>query len=390
MADTRDLFDPAGYQGVRLPLLEAESLPRGCYDAQAFYEREVERIFLKTWLFVGRADEVARQGDFFTVETGGGPVIIIRGRGGDVRAFANTCRHRGARLLNGNGNCQRAIACPYHGWTYGLDGSLLGAPAMERTANFEKSKYGLWAVRVAVWDGFVFINFDSDCEPLEDYLGDLPQRLATYGFGDMVCVRRRQYDIACNWKLFVENSVEDYHTATVHKGSIGTQAHRLQDTEGNWHAMYWRIGDSIAVLPDQRATLPRIATLTAETAAGTYFAFVYPNTTLCCVQDCMWWIGVHPQGPNRCRVVFGSCFPKSTTEQPAFDQAVETYYHRWDVALAEDCAVAELQQAGLASALRRPGRYSWREPLVHRLANWILDRVLDEPNDAVPARRTVV
>src|SRR5262249_45082868 len=152
----------------------------------------------------------------------GDPVIIVRDRNDKVRAFANCCRHRGTRLLDGKGNC-RVITCPYHGWSYALDGNLVGSPAMEKTLNFDKKTYGLHGLRLETWDGFIFVSFDASVPSLSEYLGDLPERLRSYNMADMVCVRRREYNLACNWKIYLENAMEDYHTPTVHRQSIGTQ-----------------------------------------------------------------------------------------------------------------------------------------------------------------------
>ena len=134
-----DIFDPSHYGKVSLPLEDAEALPRWCFTSQKFYEREIERIFLRTWIFVGRADEVAKSGDYFTIEIAGEPLIIMRDAGGKLHALANTCQHRGARLLKGEGNCGTHFSCPYHAWTYGTDGRLIGAPAMNETRNFNKA-----------------------------------------------------------------------------------------------------------------------------------------------------------------------------------------------------------------------------------------------------------
>ena len=153
-----DILDPRHYAKVRLPQLEAETLPPWCYTSQEFYQREVERIFMRQWIFIGRGDRIPNPGDYVTLNPVGVPVIIVRGDDGGVRAFANTCRHRGTRLTDGDGNC-RAFSCPYHGWAYGLDGRLISIAGMEQTANFDKEAFGLISIRLESWDGFLFINF---------------------------------------------------------------------------------------------------------------------------------------------------------------------------------------------------------------------------------------
>ena len=175
MLEPDNLFEPALYTEQRRPYLEALSLPAWCYTSQRFYRREVEQVFLKTWLFVGRCEEIAEAGDYRCVDTPGGPVILLRGRAGAVTAFANTCRHRGSRLLDGAGRCERAIICPYHGWSYDLDGSLMGAAAMENSVGFDRTRHGLTPIRSALWQGFIWINFDADAPSLES--GHAPLRV---------------------------------------------------------------------------------------------------------------------------------------------------------------------------------------------------------------------
>jgi len=379
MTSSADIFDPAHYRKACAPALEAEMLPPWCYTAPEFYAREVERIFRKTWNFVGRADEIQKPGDYRVFDLVGESVIVLRDKAGAIRAFANNCRHRGTRLLSGSGNC-RAIACPYHAWVYDLDGCLISSLGMEEAVGFDPAQYGLVPVRVESWEGFLFIAFDAAAPPLSVHLGDLPQRFAAYNFADMVCVRRKEYDLACNWKIYVENAMEDYHTPTVHRKSIGLQKTVLEAGKtGEWDAVFMPSPRTIAVLAeDLDQALPQIAGLAGKPADGTFFTVIYPCTFFATTQDCMWFLQEFPQGPGRTKVVIGSCFPRATVARPDFALKVEAYYKRWDKALPEDNAISERQQAGLASSLARAGRLSGHEPAVHRIGNWVLDRVLDD------------
>ncbi|MCX7354290.1 MAG: aromatic ring-hydroxylating dioxygenase subunit alpha, partial [Alphaproteobacteria bacterium] len=229
MIGTETMFDAATYSEVRKPLLEARTLPSWCYTSEEFYKREVERVFLKTWSFAGRADEIPNAGDYLTVDMPGGSVVLIRGRDGAVRAFANTCRHRGTQLLSEEkGNC-RAITCPYHSWVYGLDGRLVGAPNMEQT-KFDKDAFGLVPLRLDSWAGFLFVNFSDSGPTLLEQLGDLPEQLGPYNHDDMICVKKVDYHVACNWKFLLENALEAYHTGTVHRTTLGDQQSVDQET----------------------------------------------------------------------------------------------------------------------------------------------------------------
>ena len=381
MAAPDYIFAPDLYAEVRRPILEASLLPPWCYTSEEFYAREVREIFMKVWNLAGRVEQIPQSGDYVTLELAGVPVIILRDDNHEVRAFANTCRHRGARLLEGTGARER-IVCPYHGWTYALNGALRAAPQMQRTRNFERGRYGLAPLRVEAWQGFVFVSFDPDIAPLSVYYGDLFERYASYRFDEMVLTRRRRYDLACNWKLLIENAHEAYHTGVVHSATLGEQHAEVLETRGNWEALFHPLETSVAVLPGESTAFPHIAGLSDDLAGGTFFTLLYPNTHFACVQDCMWWMTFIPTGAQRCIGEVGFCFPRSTVARADFDEVVSRYYHRWDVSIDEDNATGERQQEGLRSALRTPGPYSHTEEVVYRFAKWLLAHVLDEAREA--------
>ena len=381
MIPEAELFDPRHYQAVRRPLLDAETMPAWCYTSEAFYRREVERIFHKVWNFVGSADRVRDPGDYFAITFAGVPVIILRDREGELRAFANSCRHRGSALLEGSGNC-RLIVCPYHSWSYHLDGTMAGAPEMQKTHDFDPSAFGLRPIRIDSWGGFLFVNFDAGAGPLADYLGDLRDRVAAYRLADMACARRKEYVMECNWKLFVENAKESYHIGTVHRQTINKYAsarssgYWIEEANGEYCTTFAQHEGSMALLKGD-AGFPLIESLEGLCeAGGTRAPLIYPSTYLACTIDCAWYLELHPLGPTRTRLIHGALFPKDRLARPDFEDVAKNYYKRWDITIEEDIVASERQQRGLDSPLAQPGRFSYREPLVHAIDNWILDRVL--------------
>lgn len=372
-----NIFDPRHYAKARLPLERAETLPAWCYTSAEFYDREVMEIFRKSWNFVGRSDEIPSPGDYFTADLAGESIIVVRDRAGTVRAFANTCRHRGTRLAEGQGHC-RLFSCPYHSWAFALNGELIGAPGMEGVPGFDKADYPLVPVRLESWGGFMFINLAAGAKKLMDYLGNAVEVFSSYGFEDMVLVRKTDYDLACNWKLYIENAMEDYHTSTVHRVSIGKQVCTREHSDGEWDAIHMPQLTSIAVLPGETTSFPHIPTLSGRAAEGTYFAVVYPNWFFATTQDCMWWLHVAPRGAGRSLVTHGAAFPRATTERADFETVVHKYFRRWDKSLPEDNDISVRQQAGLKSCLGRPGRLSPKEPIVHAIAQWVLERAIGE------------
>ena len=378
MSVIENMFDPARYAGVRKPLLEAETLPPDCYTSEAFYRREVETIFLKVWNFIGRADRIPNPGDYFAFEFVGVPVVVVRGRDGKVRAFANSCRHRGAKVMQGEGHCT-VMSCPYHAWTYAIDdGRLIGAMEMDETAGFAKKDFGLVPLRLELWGGFMFLNFDKDAAPLSDWLGDLPEVLASYDLESMVTTRRVEYDLACNWKVYVENAMESYHVPTVHQQTLQKQKRDHNPpipTKGEYCGLFTRHTGSRALLPDAKG-FPYIPTLEGLANEGTYYVLINPSTMFGLTYDCMWWLELHPISAGRTKLIVGSCFPEATTKRDDFEELVGNYYERWNKSIVEDNDISDIQQIGLSSPFVQPGRFSYMEPLVHTIDNWVLDRVL--------------
>ena len=358
--------------------MEAETLPPAAYASREFYAREVERIFMREWNFVGRAEVIPNAGDYFTLELAGVPLIVVRGEDGRVRALANSCRHRGSMVVEGEGHC-RAFRCPYHAWVYGLDGALRGTQEMQKTVNFDPANYGLVPVRLETWNGFLFVTFNADQAPVSEYYGDLTAKLASYRMDDMLCVRRKTFEVKCNWKLFVENAMEELHIATVHRQTIHKYAppdtHAPEEARGQYCALYSKHAGSMALLEGDRG-FPRIETLAGKPAEGTYFIMLYPMTMLGCTIDCMWYLELLPRAADRTTLIHGGCFPRKTVEGPDFAEVSQRYFHRWDTTIGEDIEASERQQAGLSSPLAARGRFSFRESLVHEIDNWVLDRVL--------------
>lgn len=375
------LFDPQRYVNLRKPLLEAEGLPADCYVDARFFERELATVFASSWMMAGRADRIPAVGDYFTLDYAGASLVLIRDRDLKVRVYANACRHRGARLVSGEGNT-RAFVCPYHAWSYALDGSLRGCVGMEDTKNFDRADYGLTEVRSDTWGGFVFFNIDGKAPDLTEWLGELPERLAMYRFDHMAATRVRVHDIDCNWKAWVENYMEGYHIPTVHRATIS--AHKAVNTpedptgRGQYSAIFEKHDGTLALLPGD-AGFPPLESLQGESARGSRFMLIYPMTMFALTIDAMWTFQCLPMGPEKTRVIHTSLFPKSRLALPDFETLAANYYKRQDMVVKEDNDIAVIQQQGLRSPLTTPGRFATKEKIVHALDNWVLDRVLAAP-----------
>src|SRR5258708_12840380 len=226
------LFDPGTYADVRRPLLEAGTLPPECYTSTDFYQQEVFSIFSEWWNLIGRGDVVKNPGDFFTHTLVGVSLIIMRGEDGKIRAFVNSCRHRGAKILRGEGSC-KGIRCPYHSWLYSTLGELRNSNGMQDTLDFSYDDYGLLEVKLDIWCGFLFVNFDPNCISLREYLGDLGDYTHSYEFDSMITVKRREVSLQTNWKNYIQNSMESFHLPTGHHKTIGRTQAEVDAADGH-------------------------------------------------------------------------------------------------------------------------------------------------------------
>jgi len=382
MPMTNNIFAPERYAETRKPIEEASPLPRDVYFSQEWYDREMDTIFRKGWLVATREEEIPNPGDYVRLDIIDEPLIILRDDDGGVRALSASCRHRGSELLTGSGNCSK-ITCPYHAWTYALDGRLLATPSMQGAEGFEKTEHGLPTVRAETWGGFVFINFDDDASPLIESLGSLADRLAPYCMEDMVVTKKWENRFNANWKIWVENSREGYHVRTVHRESLDTfypGAVRAPFTAMG-ESMVWACSSSDnenGLYVPRNPTLPFVDGLSEEDSETTHFIIHYPHLLLNVPPDRITFHQYFPEGPEWTRITSWCCFPRSTVERPDFEkEAEERYYPSMDLFLAEDKGICEVVHRGLRGQLATLSRYSpTEERTVHEFSNYVLDHVI--------------
>lgn len=371
------LFSEEMFVATRQPVERAFTMPGACYTSPEWYEREIENIFLREWICVGRAEEVPNAGDYFTVDVVGEPIVVVRDRDGLIYAHSAVCRHRGTNLVSGFGNC-KAFRCPYHNWTYSLAGELLATPGhpdpMKETEDFSKSEYGLIGVRLEQWGGFVFVNFDSQAPSLGSWLGDLGSRVANYKLEEMALTQGADYVVDCNWKVYVENANEGYHIPAVHKSMKvdGPRNWTYEESGGPYQVQY--VVNSISELRG----FPEMEGLSERELKGTYFIWVRPTLFLVLTPTYMRYRLHFPEGPERVRLVENWCFTQAIISRPDFQEKVERLYYEPYMEIAQqDLELAPLVQKGLRSRLYRRGRYACpEETMVHRSVTYVIERVL--------------
>ena len=364
----------------RAPAAAAHSLPPVCYTDAGLMDTEAHAVF-GGWVGVGRADMVRDPGSYIALDFAGQSIILVRDREGTLRAFANTCRHRGARLMEGAGAC-RGIKCPFHAWAYRLDGTLAAAPHMEAAEDFRKDDNGLHTYRAEERLGFAFVCFDADAPDLDAVLGDFAMLHAGWPMEGLVTTRRQEIEVACNWKAFLEVFNEYYHLPFVHPDSINDvygQPDPADEVTGAFATQFGATEGTGGLLTSQQAhALPPMPGLSNEAARGARYTWVFPNMTFAANTDALWVYEAYPLAPDRCKVVQSACFAPETLDLPGAEARVAAYHARLDAALAEDVPALENQQRGLASPAAKQGRFQpLLEPNVASFAHWYAGRMME-------------
>ena len=376
-------FAASHFEKVRLPPKDAEPLPHWAYTSAQWFERERERIFARSWNYLGHVSQLPNAGDYLTVAIAGIPLIVVRGQDLVVRAFFNSCRHRGTKLLCGEGQT-RLIRCPYHAWAYDLGGALVATPLVEDDIADRKAELGLHAARLELLDGFMFVAFDNSLPPVGKGMGSLSSEWSGYDPSNLVCTRRKTWEVKANWKLWYENYNDSLHVPFVHPGTLAKQnvTGRLRasqvETDGNYIAHFTMHAGSRGLLEDDQAhALPRFPGLADRTTQGTYYPCLLPATLFGLTIDCVWVFELYPTAPDRTTLVASSLFSREQVARPDFAEKAEFYYRRVDTIVPEDNAAVERQQEGLCLPVGLSGKFTHMETLCHAFDNWVLDQMVE-------------
>jgi choline monooxygenase len=345
-----------------LPLPRAWTIPGSWYTDPRVQALERRTVWSRTWQLAGRTDQVAEPGQFVTAEIGGEPVVVVRGGDGALRAFFNVCRHHAAAVMTAPCGKVDRLRCPYHGWTYDLEGRLRGLPELDGVLDFDKGAMGLVPVHVATWESFVFIYLDPDPPPLPAYLGALVEQIAPLGLPKLAFCERREYELSCNWKVFVDNYLDGgYHVPHLHHG-LSSILEYTDYTIENFDRFCLQSSPIDASGPEAK-----IDRMTASVRKGrALYYWIYPNLML------NWYEGyldtnlVIPLAIDRVKVIFDFYF----------DDLGQVERNRTSMAVSEriqdeDHAICESVQKGLGSRAYGAGRLSVRreagENLFHKL-----------------------
>lgn len=334
-----------------LNIEHASTIPARLYTNPVFLELERERVFGRTWQLIGHAADVKESGQYLTADIAGESIVVLRD-GEVLRGFHNVCLHRAGPVASGCGTRQ-TLQCKYHGWTYRLDGSLLRTPGMEDARNFSADEMHLVPVLVESWGPLVFANLDLKAPPLSHFLEDLPSQVNFDPSVSYACIERREYEVACNWKVYVDNYLEGYHIPLVHPTlhkELDSAKYRIEPRR--YYSIQHAPLRGVAAADSDRLYRPDAANESAQ------YYWLFPNIMLNVYFGQLQTNVVLPRGPDQTTVVF---------EWFALDQSTDPQSDEWarrvafsDKVQDEDCQICEVVQRNLRSRIYDRGRYAPR------------------------------
>jgi glycine betaine catabolism A len=375
-------LDQAALADSLRPFGQSRMLPRAAYTDPAVFEWEQQNFFGGGWLCVGRSDQVAKPGDQRAERAGTGSVLLTRDDDGVLHAFANTCRHRGHELLPCGGSAsQGVIVCPYHAWTYALNGELRAAAGFKGRREFRGDEWGLIELPSTEWNGLIFVDGSGKAAPLDDALGTLGQALAPYEMSRLVVAGTHEYDSSANWKILTENYHECYHCPSIHPELCRVSPPKSgenYDLPGTWvgGTMDLRDGMTTMSLDGTSQGVP-LRGLDATGLRTVIYVNVFPNVLISAHPD---YVMVHrllPLAANRTTIECSWAFAPEAVEQPGFDPSYAMDF--WDLTNKQDWGACESVQRGLSSPHAVPGPLNPAEDAVYQYVTMVARGYLGQP-----------
>lgn len=343
----------------------AKTLPQRYFVSAEIFAEEQAAIFSRQWVLVGHQSQIAQAGEYFVEEVAGESLIIVRDKNGKVHGFYNVCRHRGTRVCKEkNGHLSVAFQCPYHAWTYGLDGRLIGAPHMDDVPGFVKAEHSLQAVHLELWEGFIFVSLAEGPVALEKAFAPLAGKFSHWNLPNLRSAKRIEYEVRANWKLIFENYSECYHCPGVHPALAKLTSYDSAEndlSEGPFLGGFMPItkGKSLT-MSGQACALP-VGHIRGEDHTRVFYYSIFPNMLLSLHPDYVMVHQVWPKSADRTLILCDWFFHPDAFDRPDFrpNDAIEF----WDMTNKQDWHVCELSQQGIASRAYQPGPYSARESI---------------------------
>ena len=345
----------------------AMTLPGKYYTSEEIFHEETEKIFSESWICVGHVSRIPETGSYFLHNIGKESIIVTRDRQGMVNAFYNVCRHRGTRLCTeASGQFSGKIQCPFHAWTFSLEGRLFGAPNMKDAESFQLTDYPLHYVATTVWEGFIFVNLSARPRPFSEVFAPILYRFTEWQIPELRVAERIVYDIQANWKLIFQNYSECYHCPTVHPLLANLTPYKSSTNhleEGPFLGGPMQLNDGTeSMTMDGKVCAAPIETVIGDNRKVVHYYTIFPSMFLTLNPEYVMVHRVEPLASNRRRVICEFLFHPAAMEKPNFEphRAVDF----WDITNRQDWEVSELSQHGISSRAYTPGPYANLESLL--------------------------
>ena len=361
-------------RNVSQPFESARAMPPSVYRNPEFLDREVQDIFARDWVCVGRASAMARPGDYITYELAGQPVIVLRDQQGSLRAMSNVCLHRMSTLLQGSGN-RKVIVCPYHAWTYNLDGTLRGAPAMDKNEGFAKTCYRLPQVRCEEWLGWVMVTLNQDAPAVASQLAEVQGLIADYQMENYSETFHETHIWDTNWKILAENFMESYHLPVCHAGTIGglSKLDEMICPPGrpafNFHTILKDDSLKIALAH------PSNTRMMGDRRRTTFLLAIYPSLLITLTPGYFWYLSLHPHGVGHVHITFGGGMAPEFVNAPDAQLSFARLKTLLDDVNVEDRGCTEKVYRGTGTQFAVSGHLSHLERPNYDFAQYIASRV---------------
>jgi glycine betaine catabolism A len=375
-------IDPAGLAESLRDFGQSKMLPSAAYVDPAVFAWESKHFFSSGWTCVGFSSELVRSGDQRAERAGAGSVLLVRDDDGLLRAFANTCRHRGHELLACGTQAQRnSIICPYHSWTYALSGSLRFASSFKGRASFTESDWGLVELPAAEWHGLIFVDGSGESGPIADSLRALDELVAPYEPERLVIAGRHAYDAAANWKILTENYHECYHCPMIHPELCKVSPPKSGENypaEGAWVGGWMDLRDGMDTMSlDGSSRGVALRGLDATGLRTVIYVNIFPNVLLSLHPDYVMTHRLTPLAADRTMIECSWAFAPEAVQRPGFDPGYAVEF--WDITNRQDWLACESVQRGLTSEHAQPGPLSPDEDAVYQFVTMVGRGYLGQP-----------
>lgn len=361
-------------ENVSIPFEQARAMPTSVYTSADFLARELKDVFSKDWFCVGRASSLKKPGDYLTLDLAEQPIVVLRDSEGQLKAMSNVCLHRMSTLLEGRGNA-RSIVCPYHAWTYNLDGSLRGAPAMTLNDGFCKNNYKLPQVRCEEWLGFVFVTLNPDAKSTAQEFAKVEDLVGDYDLGTYTETFFETHVWDTNWKILAENFMESYHLPVCHADTVGGLS-KLEEmicppgeAAFNYHTILKDDSLKIAIAH------PNNKRLEGERRRMTYLLAIYPSLMITLTPGYFWYLTLQPHGVGQVKIGFGGGMSQDFVDDPDSQAHFTQLKTLLDAVNAEDKGCTEKVFRGLSSQAAKPGHLSHLERPNYDFACYLNNRM---------------